>query len=74
METLTSETLHFIRLKSDIETRLFLLHFQPDVPVRFNEFNFELRATWQELTESECKRIQRRISELKNEILQTKYN
>lgn len=74
METLTSETVYFIRLKSDIETRLFLLHFQPDVAVRFYEFNFELRATWQHLTESEGKRIERRISELKKEILQTKYN
>ena len=74
METLTSETLHFIRLKSDIETRLFLLHFQPDLPVRFNEFNFELRATWQDLTETEGKRIERAIHNLKLEILQTKFN
>ena len=74
METLTSKTLHFIRLKSDLETRLFLLHFQPDVAVRFYEFNFELRATWQDLTETEGKRIERSISNLKTEILKVKLN
>ena len=73
METLEIKE-QFIRLNSDLETRLFLLHFQPALPVRFSEFNFELRATWQDLTESECKRIERRISELKKEILQTKFN
>jgi hypothetical protein len=74
METLTSETNNFVALRSDIETRLFLLRCVPNVPVNYSEHKFELRATWDGLTRSEAKRIERVISYLRTEILQTKFN
>lgn len=74
MQTTTSEPKNFIALRSDVETRLFLLCCMPPNAVKYTEHQFEIRATWNELTESEAKRITQVIHYLKSEILQSKYN
>ena len=74
MKTLISETNNFVALRSDIETRLFLLRCMPNVAVNYTEHQYEIRATWDGLTRSEAKRIERVIAYLRTEILQTKFN
>ena len=74
MKTLTYETNNFVALRSDIDTRLFLLRCMPNLPVNYTEHKHELRATWEGLTSSEAKRIERIIAYLRTEILQTKFN
>ena len=74
MEALTFEAPVYIALQSDLETRIFLLHYLPNEPVQFTEFNFELRVTWQSLTEAQSKWIKRFIMRDKVQATQIKFN
>ena len=74
MEILNSENNNYVALRSDIETRLFLLRCMPNLPVNYTEHKHELRATWDGLTRREAKRIELINAYLRTEILQTKFN
>ena len=74
METITDPKKTFISLKSDVETRLFLLHFSQSNPVEYSEFNGELRASWEGPSESEMVAITKAISKMKRLLLQMKFN
>lgn len=63
-----------IKLRSDIETVLFLIHFANNLPIVYSQHGNEIRATWNELTAPDAMYIQRRIQAMKIEINQVKYN
>jgi hypothetical protein len=74
MEALTFDMPAYIALNSDLETRIFLLHYMPAEPVQFIEFNFQLRATWQSLDKEESVRIASLIHSHKHQTTQMKFN
>lgn len=65
---------NFVRLRSDLETRLFLLYFASQLSVEYTEHNFEIRATWSELTKGEAARIERSIDNMRRVTTQMKFN
>jgi hypothetical protein len=74
METLTSKNTNFVALRSDIETRFFLLVFASGLNVTYTLHGHEVRATWEELTQREASRIQAELQRYKYELHAIKNN